>query len=79
MVYTRAQRRRLAEWGVPSQEDCQECSQRSSQPPDDHPEIGNMMAGHNMYRPNDRCKRHRLPDNADKNVEVISYRRRAPH
>ena len=30
------------------------------------------------YRPNDIHKRHRLPDDDDKNQTVVSYRRRKP-
>lgn len=28
------------------------------------------------YKAGDECKRHRMPDNAEKNVQVTGYRRR---
>lgn len=30
------------------------------------------------YKPEDRCKRHRLPDRKRKNVQVVAYTRRKP-
>lgn len=65
-----------------SHEECDECSQRSSSndfmdfsnayEPDDHANNGSS----DMYRPNDRCRRHRKPDNEPYTETVVGYKRR---
>jgi len=62
-------------------EDCEECSQRSERSyggDGDYSdaESSSMSFGGPNYRPNDRCKRHRLADDQPKSEVVSSYRRR---
>jgi len=59
------------------EEACFECSQQSDDLASDNDNI--LTNGNDMYRPGDRCHRHRLPDNSEYGVSVTSYRRRKPH
>jgi hypothetical protein len=64
----------------PEEEPCEECEEALS--------VANSWSQHSMenqdipnlprsqYRPNDRCNRHRLPDDTPYTEEVRSYRRR---
>lgn len=69
-----------------SQHSCRSCSQESmgSQRSDHNFDYSPPTTqdtpneDRNMYGPNDHCKRHRKPDNEEKNMPVTSYRRREP-
>lgn len=67
-----------------SQESCEACSQRSSDAGYDFGggsqasiALSEVPGGYD-YRPNDRCKRHRRPDDSPYVTSVVSYRRRKP-
>lgn len=80
MVMTRRQWREWRDRGFPStqESECEECEQAQNEyeyinentmePVPNEP--------YRSYTPNDRCNRHRLPDNVPYTEEVRSYRRR---
>lgn len=81
MVYTR---RQYQDWvntrGAnyeSSQDTCHSCSQRSENNEYEfNDNTSNAPQAGPSYRPNDRCKRHRLEDDQEKTETVTSYRRR---
>lgn len=86
MVLTRANRRQLQlrpeDYDREVTHECRSCDRRASQnedsydydDADDNASVSSF--GGPNYRPNDRCKRHRLPDSQEKTEVVTSYRRR---
>jgi len=88
MVLTRANRRQLQlnpeDYDREVTHECRSCDRRSSQNSqsygNDYDDADENMSttsfGGPNYRPNDRCKRHRLPDGQEPTEVVSSYRRR---
>ena len=60
------------------EERCDSCSQASLSYSDDGQASTRSSNNSNYYRVNDRCKRHRLPDDTAKTEAVKTYKRRKP-
>lgn len=85
MVRTRSSARGFLYGDLEFERNCQQCDRQqneqenvSTQEIDYAYSQNSNTSQETAYRMNDRCRRHRLPDNEQYTEQVTSYRRRRP-